>query len=174
MGVVLLLAMIGVPIVEITVFIEVGGRIGLWPTLATIILTAMVGTALLRQQGLATLYRARESLEANRFPVAEVFEGLCLLVAGALLLTPGFVTDAAGLILFVPAVRAALRRALGRYLLASGRIEVWAETSAPSPAAGGRGGAAVIDGEYREVPPRDGDPDNGDGGDPPSSPILPR
>ena len=173
MGLVLLLAMIGVPIVEIAVFIEVGGRLGLWPTLATIILTAMAGTALLRQQGLATLQRVRESLEANRFPMAEVFDGLCLLVAGALLLTPGFVTDAAGLLLFVPAVRVALRQAFGRYLVASGRLDVRTEKPG-SVASGGDGGDTVIDGEYHEVPPEYAAGNNGDDTDQPPPAIGPR
>ena len=172
MGLVLLLAMIGVPIVEIAVFIEVGGRLGLWPTLATIILTAMAGTALLRQQGLATLQRVRESLEANRFPLAEVFDGLCLLVAGALLLTPGFVTDAAGLLLFVPAVRVALRQAFGRYLVASGRLDGW--TDKPGPFASGGGGNTVIDGEYHEVPPQNAAANDGDDTDQPPPAIGPR
>ena len=164
--------MIGVPIIEIAVFIEVGGRLGLWPTLATIILTAMAGTALLRQQGLATLQRVHESLEANRFPMAEVFDGLCLLVAGALLLTPGFVTDAAGLLLFVPTVRVALRRAFGRYLVASGRLDAWTEK--PGPFASGGGGNTIIDGEYREVPPQNTAANNGDDTDQPPPTIGPR
>ena len=164
--------MIGVPIIEIAVFIEVGGRLGLWPTLATIILTAMAGTALLRRQGLATLQRVHESLEANRFPMAEVFDGLCLLVAGALLLTPGFVTDAAGLLLFVPAVRVALRQAFGRYLVASGRLDAW--TNKPGPFASGGGGNTVIDGEYHEVPPQNAAANNGDDTDQPPPTIGPR
>ena len=163
--------MIGVPIIEIAVFIEVGGRLGLWPTLATIILTAMAGTALLRQQGLATLQRVHESLEANRFPMAEVFDGLCLLVAGALLLTPGFVTDAAGLLLFVPALRVALRQAFGRYLVASGRLDAW--TDKPGPFASG-GGNTVIDGEYHEVPPQNAAANNGNDTDQPPPTIGPR
>ena len=165
--------MIGVPIIEIAVFIEVGGRLGLWPTLATIILTAMAGTALLRQQGLATLQRVHESLEANRFPMAEVFDGLCLLVAGALLLTPGFVTDAAGLLLFVPAVRVALRQAFGRYLVASGRLDAWTEKPGPF-ASGGGGGDTVIDGEFHEVPPENAAANNGDDMDQPPPAIGPR
>ncbi len=171
MGLVLLLVMIGVPIVEIAVFIEVGGRLGLWPTLATVILTAMAGTALLRQQGLATLQRVRESLEANRFPMAEVFDGLCLLVAGALLLTPGFVTDAAGLLLFVPAVRVALRQVFGRYLVASGRLDTWTEKQGPFASGGG---GTVIDGEYHEVPPENAAGNNGNDTDQSPPTIRPR
>ena len=106
-GLVLLL-MIGVPIMEIAVFIQAGELIGLWPTLATIILTAFIGTALLRHQGLATLRRVQDTMNAGKPPVAELFDGMCLVVAGLLLLTPGFVTDAVGFLLFVPPLRTLL------------------------------------------------------------------
>ena len=92
MGLVILFVMIGVPIAEIMAFIEVGGYLGLWPTIGVVILTAIIGTGLLKWQGLATLYSAQESLLQNRFPLDEVFDGLCLILAGALLLTPGFIT----------------------------------------------------------------------------------
>lgn len=101
----ILAAFIGVPILEIAVFIEAGEAWGLWPTLGVVVLTAFVGTALLRAQGLATLARVRQSLDRGEIPVEEAFTGVCLLVAGALLLTPGFVTDSLGLLLFVPPVR---------------------------------------------------------------------
>lgn len=158
MGLIILFLMIVVPIVEIAVFIQVGGWIGLWPTLATVILTAMVGTALLRQQGFATLMRARENLAAGRFPVAEVFDGLCLVVAGALLLTPGFVTDTVGLLLFIPPIRAFLRQHLGRYLVQTGRVQVFSDGVPPRGNAGPRGTAPgpgpVIDGDFEEVDER--------------------
>lgn len=152
MGLLVLLLMIGVPIVEIAVFIQVGGWIGIGPTLVTVVLTAVIGTALLRHQGFATLRKVQDSLAAGRLPVAEVFDGMCLLVAGALLLTPGFVTDAVGFLLFVPTVRSAARRMLGRYLLSSGRIRRGGDGPAPDPA--GRRPAAdptVIEGEYEEI-----------------------
>jgi len=85
-----------VPIIEIAVFIELGGYLGLWPTIGTVILTAAIGSALLRLQGFSILARVTESLNEGRLPMAEVFDGLCVLVAGALLLTPGFVTDGIG------------------------------------------------------------------------------
>jgi UPF0716 protein FxsA len=144
MGIILLLAMIGVPILEIAMFIEVGGRIGLWSTIAIVILTAVIGTALLRFQGLATLFRASEALQAGQFPMTEVFDGLCLVVAGALLLTPGFFTDAVGFLLFVPPLRAAIRRFLGRYLAESGRVHMTTNTP---PAAG----PSTIEGEFSDV-----------------------
>ena len=115
MAIVLLLAFVITPIVEIAVFIQIGGEIGLWPTLAIVVITAMAGTALLRAQGLATFAGAQESLARGEFPVRQVFDGACLLVAGALLLTPGFVTDGIGLALCWRAGRDVVRRgALGR------------------------------------------------------------
>ncbi len=153
MGLMVFFAMIGVPILEIAVFIEVGGRIGFWPTIAIVIATALIGTALLRRQGLATLIRAQESLQKGAFPMHEVFDGFCLLVAGALLLTPGFVTDGVGLLLFAPPVRAVLARAAWRYMVRHGRIDV--NSSAPGFKPGGRDGRGdpygdgpVIDGEF--------------------------
>ena len=98
----ILLAFIAVPIIEIAVFLEVGAQIGVLNTILMIVVTAIIGTWLLRSQGIQTLQRAQESLNQNVFPAFEVFDGLCLLFAGGLLLTPGFVTDAVGFFLFVP------------------------------------------------------------------------
>ncbi len=159
MALFLLLAMIVVPIVEIAVFIELGGFLGLWPTLGTIILTAMVGSALLRLQGLSTLRRVMQSVERGRLPLAEVFDGLCLLVAGALLLTPGFVTDAVGFLLFIPTFRAALGRLGARYLVKSGRVTVSA----------GAAGETIIDGEFSDLTADNDDTDGGNGILPPPS-----
>lgn len=154
----LLLAFILTPVIEIAVFIEVGGAIGLWPTLAVVIVTAVVGTGLLRQQGLATLRRAQESLARNQFPVQEVYDGMCLLFAGALLLTPGFVTDAVGLLLFLPAFRAMIVRVVGHYLRKSGRIHV-ATGGARAESRDGRD-SSTIEGEYHEVRPAGDDDDD--------------
>ena len=116
MAILLLAAFIGVPLLEIAVFIEVGDRLGLWNTLAVVILTAFIGTWLLRIQGLATLARARGQIDQGVLPTSELFDGLCLLFAGALLLTPGFVTDTVGFALFVPQLRNLLRQWLGKRL----------------------------------------------------------
>lgn len=154
MFILVLLALIGVPLLEIAVFIEVGGLIGLWPTLALIVLTAVLGSWQLRAQGLATLARGRASMDRGELPTRELFDGLCLLVAGALLLTPGFITDAFGALLFVPGVRDILRRALGRHLAAKAETRVFVDGQEI------RGG--TIDGEYRDLtdhPPPDDDDD---------------
>ena len=107
-----LLAFIGVPLVEIALFIQIGGLIGLWPTIAIVIATAVAGTALIRRQGLNTLQRAQQEMDAQRLPVRELFDGICLIFAGAMLLTPGFLTDTVGFALLVPP----LRTLLGRYI----------------------------------------------------------
>ncbi len=148
MAVYILLALLGVPLLEIAVFIEIGARIGLGATLVVVVLTAIAGTALLRQQGLQTLRKARQSLARNEAPVAEIFDGLCLLVAGALLLTPGFVTDAAGGLLFIPALRAWLRAFVIGRLLASG--QVWVAGGGAAPPEGGASGP-LVEGDYAEV-----------------------
>jgi UPF0716 protein FxsA len=160
----ILLAFIAVPIIEIAVFIEVGGWIGAPSTILMIVATAIIGTWLLRSQGLQTLQRAQESLNQNVFPVTEVFDGLCLLVAGGLLLTPGFVTDAIGFLLFVPAVRRLLRRAVWNHLSRSGQAGVWVDadfTTGPGAQRGHDSGPTTIDGEFREIR-RDDDPDDTD------------
>jgi len=101
----LLIAFIAVPLIEIALFIEVGGAIGLWPTLAIVVLTAVIGTALLRRQGLAEMNRLRAALDGQGDPSAPLVHGAMILFAGALLLTPGFFTDAVGFALLLPPVR---------------------------------------------------------------------
>lgn len=108
MGLLILAAFIAVPLIEIGLFVQVGGAIGLWPTLAVVLATAMAGTALLRHQGLDALARVQQSMEKGEAPLEPVFDGFCLLAAGALLLTPGFFTDAVGFALFMPPLRRAL------------------------------------------------------------------
>ena len=155
MPILLLAVFIAVPVVEIALFIEVGGWIGLWPTIAIVIATAFAGTTLLRLQGLAVLRRVQESAARNELPVAEVFDGHCLLVAGVLLLTPGFFTDTLGFLLFVPAFRRIAGGAIWRWVARSGRVTVSGGAfRGPGREPGGRpgrGGGPVIDGEFEEV-----------------------
>lgn len=155
MPVILLFVFVAVPIAEIAIFIEAGEKLGLWPTLGLVILTAVLGTALLRRQGLQALARVQQGLDRGEMPVGEVFTGLCLLVAGALLLTPGFLTDAVGFALFVPAVRRALSGAILRAI--STRETVWVGAGGPGRGGSDRNGPGggrdetVIDGEYTEI-----------------------
>lgn len=97
-----------IPLIEIALFIQVGDQIGLVSTLLLCVLTAALGGFLIRQQGLQTLFSVRGAMAQGQLPVQALFDGLCLAVAGALLLTPGFFTDAIGFSLLVPPVRRAL------------------------------------------------------------------
>lgn len=156
MGGFLFAAFVGVPILEIALFIEIGGAIGFWKTIGVVVLTALVGAALLQQQGLATLRKAQASLQENRFPMDEVFDGLCLIFAGALLLTPGFFTDGVGLLMFVPPFRAVLRRGLGRFLAVRGSIEVYGAGFSAGPHPGpniGPNTGKVINGDFKDITP---------------------
>ena len=99
------LLFITVPIVEMWLLIEVGSRIGALSTIAMVFLTAAVGLALLRQQGLQTLLKVNQRMEQGQLPAEEILEGVMLAVGGALLLTPGFVTDAIGFACLLPLSR---------------------------------------------------------------------
>lgn len=102
---VFLLLFFAVPLVEIYVLLEVGGVIGALPTIALVVLTAVIGAGLIRAQGLSTLARVRQELDRGKLPALEIIEAALLLVAGALLLTPGFVTDSMGFLILVPPLR---------------------------------------------------------------------
>lgn len=108
------------PILEMWLLIEVGSHIGSLATIGAVLLTAVIGASLLRSQGLHTLTRAQQRLDSGQIPAREIFEGLMLAVAGALLLTPGFITDAIGFSLLLPAVR----QALSAQLLKQGVLRV--------------------------------------------------
>jgi UPF0716 protein FxsA len=144
---ILLVALIGIPLAEIAVFIAVGDRIGVAWTLALILLTAVTGVAILRRQGFAVLRRAQQQLDQGTAPVFEVFEGLCLLVGGALLLTPGFITDTLGALLLVPPVRHLLYRQVRHHL------EVRVAGQGVSPGRPDGGAPPTIDAEFEEVSP---------------------
>ncbi|MEO0655385.1 MAG: FxsA family protein, partial [Pseudomonadota bacterium] len=108
----LFLLFLAVPLIEIALFIQVGGTIGLFPTLGIVVLTAILGTYLVRSQGLQAMDRLRRSFNELRDPVEPLAHGAMILFSGALLLTPGFFTDAVGFTLLVPPVRAAVFRYL--------------------------------------------------------------
>lgn len=94
-----------VPIIEIYLLIQLGGLIGVMPTIGLIVLTAVIGVMLLRVQGLRTYQRFSQTLVRGRVPTTEILEGVVLLIGGALLLTPGFFTDAVGFVCLVPFLR---------------------------------------------------------------------
>ena len=94
-----------IPIVEMWILIEVGGWIGALPTIGLVVLTATIGLSLLKQQGLSTLLRARRKMDEGAIPASELVSGVMIAVGGALLLTPGFVTDALGFAILIPQTR---------------------------------------------------------------------
>ena len=144
----LFIAFLAVPIIEIALFIQVGGWIGLWPTLAIVVITAILGTFLVRTQGALALNQLRGSFNQLQDPTEPLAHGAMILVAGALLLTPGFFTDAAGFTLLIPGARSAVFR----YIKARIKVQNFAygDPRRPQPRTPhGRGD--VIDGDYEEV-----------------------
>ncbi len=135
---VLMLIFIAIPLLEIYLLIKIGGLIGAMPTIALVVLTAVVGVALLRAQGIATLHRLQQQLSDGVLPAMEIIEGVILLVSGALLLTPGVATDLVGFACLIPAVR----RVLAQRFLRKGNFVARGYT------ANGRD-SQVIEGEYR-------------------------
>ena len=100
------------PLAELMILIEVGGEIGGWETIGVCLLTAMIGGSLARRQGMGVLRRMRVSMHQGQLPAEEMIDSLFIVVAGLLLMTPGFVTDAVGLVLLSPPVRALARPAV--------------------------------------------------------------
>jgi len=101
----LLLFFLLVPIVELAVIIQVGTSIGTFNTIVIVVVTAVLGAYLVRKQGLSVFYRLRATMNRGEFPAEEMIDGAMVLVAGAVLLTPGFVTDALGFLLVFPVTR---------------------------------------------------------------------
>src|ERR671937_2160130 len=118
----LVLLFIAVPIVEIYVIIQVGQAIGALWTIALLVADSILGTMLMRAQGRAAWRRFNEAMGAGRVPAREVLDGVLVIFGGALLLTPGFVTDVFGLTFLLPPTRAVVRRLLVRRFV--GRLRV--------------------------------------------------
>ncbi len=142
--------LLAVPLAEIATFVVVGSQIGVLATLALVVITAIAGSILLRVQGFGLLTRIRADMDAGRVPARDLIHGVMIMVAGVLLLTPGFVTDTAGLLLFIPAVRD------GIWAFLKSRIVVFSQKS-PGAAGQQRGpqGDRVIDldtDEYQKGP----------------------
>lgn len=147
----LFLAFLLVPIIEIALFIQVGGLIGLWPTLAIVVLTAVLGTALVRTQGRMAIANLQRSFAELDDPTEPLAHGAMILLSGVLLLTPGFFTDAVGFALLVPGIRVAVFRYLKskatitQFQMGGGQFR---QNGAPFEQ------GDIIDGEFSEVRPR--------------------
>ncbi|HVF79836.1 MAG TPA: FxsA family protein [Solirubrobacteraceae bacterium] len=164
MALVLVLVFIVVPIVELYVLIQIGQAIGILPTIALLIVDSILGAVLMRSQGRAAWMRLHRALAEGRVPGREVIDGALVIFGGALLLTPGFLSDILGLILLLPPTRALVRRVLvARY---GGRLVASATTGASSrlgriftfePGGAGRPPRSydddVVDSTAHDVPP---------------------
>ncbi|MCQ8127957.1 FxsA family protein [Methylomonas rivi] len=140
---ILFLFFLVVPFVEIYLLLQVGGLIGAFPTIFLVVFTAALGAWLLRRQGFATWQRFQNNLAQGAIPAYEMIEGPILLVGGALLLTPGFFTDALGFACLIPA----LRRKFAQYVIENHLLVTGAGGIFTQP---GRPAADVIEGEYRK------------------------
>ena len=123
----LLALFIGLPIIELALLIEVHGRVGFAPTLLLVLLTGVAGAALVRRQGLAILLQIQREVSVGNIPAPQMLDGVMILVAGALLVTPGLITDSVGFMLLIPYIRTRIRSWLKRRLeerIRSGYIQV--------------------------------------------------
>ncbi|MFC7332346.1 FxsA family protein [Rhodocista pekingensis] len=142
------------PLAEIAGFAWVGSAIGVLPTVLLVVLSALVGIGLLKRHGIDTLRRAQDRLDRGEPPVQEAFDGLCLALAGLLLVIPGFLSDIAGLLLFLPPVRSWLFGRMNMVVVTTGPAGM--RPGGPLDGAGRPGGRAhggpdVIEGDWVEV-----------------------
>ena len=176
MGFYFLAIFVAMPIIEIAVFIQAGELIGLWPTIGIVILTAVIGTSLMRAQGLQTLARAQAQMDQGEMPIGELFNGICILIAGVLLLTPGFVTDTMGFLLLIPPLRKAVGAGVIMKLVQSGNIRTnfsrrtYGNTGSSQGGAPGSheqrpGNGPIIDGDFENVSPTNGNHEDRDAND---------
>ena len=137
------------PVLEMWLLITVGGYLGALPTICLVLLTAFIGVNLLRAQGFETLWRGRRKFEEGQLPAQEIAEGIILAVSGALLLTPGFVTDLVGFLGLIPPIRRIIAQfVLSRMVVASVSTNVQGERfNASSSANRNKDGRDVIEGE---------------------------
>ncbi|PCH62550.1 MAG: exlusion protein FxsA [Gammaproteobacteria bacterium] len=146
----LLVLFIVVPLIEIYFLVKVGGLIGALPTIVLVVFTAVLGTLLLRWQGLATIGRVQANLAAGQVPALEMMEGVVLVLCGVLLLTPGFFTDTLGfLCLITPLRRGLIMSVIGRFGATVRPAGTAAGGSADDKQGRSGAGPATLEGEYR-------------------------
>ena len=146
-----------VPLVEIYLFTVVGAAVGGLSTVVLVILTAMIGVSLLRAQGLQTMARLQQQAAQGQLPADTLFEGAALLLGGALLLTPGFMTDSIGFLCLIPATRKSLIQGLLRYCMKNGSFQVNSAAGYAAKNEQSRRDNDVLEGEFR-VKDEDKDP----------------
>ena len=151
-----MLVFIAVPLLEIALLIKVGTIIDFWPTLTLVIMTAVIGTAIMQRQGLKALMKAQSSMSRGQLPVEPVIDGAFLLVAGAFLLTPGLITDSIGFLFLIPPFRRWFARWAFRRFMKGGkaRATVFTQSWEEKPV-GGSGTARDENASHRYSPDRD-------------------
>lgn len=140
----LFLLFVSIPIIEIYLFITVGGWLGTWQTLGIVVLTAILGTWLVRAQGVQAMTNIKSNLNDLRDPTESLAHGAMILASGLLLLTPGFFTDAVGFALLVPPIRLALFR----WIRARVKVQSFVNAGPPPQQ---RSDSDVIDGEFIDL-----------------------
>ena len=146
---VLLVLFVAVPIIELAAILQVGSWIGFWPTLALLIADSIIGSVLMRSQGRAAWRRFNAAVAAGRPPAKEVLDGVLVIFGGALLLTPGFVTDIFGILFLLPPTRVVFRRVLVKRFARRMVVQF-----AGGPQFRRAGGDYDVDGTAREVDQR--------------------
>ncbi len=138
---ILLILFVVVPLAELALLLQVADQVGPWATLGLVIFTGVVGATLARWQGWRVLSRIQSDLSQQRMPTEALFDGAMILVAGALLLTPGIMTDLVGFSLLIPPCRALYRRWLQRHFRRRFEVHMRQAASSHSPLVGPRDGA---------------------------------
>ena len=141
-----------IPILEVAVFALAGDEIGVLNTLLLCVITAIIGGYLVRKQGLETLIKSQQNMQSGILPIQEILDGLCLICAGIMLCTPGFVTDTFGFLLLIPAVRTIVKR----FLIRTGKFSMQGGPMGPNPSNKPTSGDA-IEGQYERIDPNKDD-----------------
>lgn len=153
---VLFLLFVAMPIIEISLLIQVGGAIGGWNTIAIVIVTAFLGAHFVRREGLSTLQSAQRKMQQNQLPGNEMIDGLMLVVAGVLLVTPGFITDIFGFLLVLPGSRHLIRRYVVNHMkvrvVTASNQSFYSQSSPRDPFShnASKEHGDIIDGEYAD------------------------
>lgn len=143
-----LIIFIGIPFIELMVFASVSEHIGIFTALTLAFLTAALGGVIVRHQGLQTIMSMRGSVSEGQMPLSELFDGFCLVAAGAMLITPGFVTDAIGFSLLIPGLRDVLRHVIKNHTSWSTSIQAPHSQKSSDYV---RGDSGIIEGEFEEI-----------------------
>ena len=162
---VLAFILIALPLLELALLIKTGQAIGFWATLAMVVGAGVIGALVLSRQSLAVVRRTREAVAQGRPPVAPVLDGAFLLLAGALLITPGFISDVLALLLLIPPLRRGVARWGVRRLVRSAHVRIGTHRAGveaePSPSKATAAEGPIIEGEFERLGEKTTEPHRG-------------